>query len=559
MAYNKRTWLGRQGTGLNKFSIGGASPVTIVNQPDSVTQVGDALSAGNLNDLEDRIEDAFDDVDTALATKADQTEVTNLNDALDTEVSTSFHANAEDVISYANLYDKNSNDNIKTGYYNRSGNLVTSADVWSTHKIPVLYGETYYIIDKGSGFVVLYDENGTYIGYKDCSVDGDTAKVTITNTSAKSARFVFGSYMASYLYVFNKNVNKIDGYTDYCTELIKKYGFVDAKDSTLDKEYVNLYDPNAGNSLNGYLSRTGVFTSSETVGQTDMIRVIPGFKYKNNATGSSFILWFNEIHQRLSYSEYNEGTWIEAPQNARFAKFILLVSQVNDYAVYCENIYAMNPTGISNFNGLNGVAFGTSLTYRSQTTGGYLQYLPALSGITFDNQGLGSSTILPHGSDPNMLNKIKTYANYASKRVCILEGFVNDWGYNYDNLGTWTDTTETTVCGCVRSALNYIMSQNANMTIFLVLDHYGRNYSGVNNSSTSPNGNGDTQYEFYEEIAKVGESLGIPVIKQYATSGISENTPQYLLDNIHMNELGAKQSAYNIWEFMKNYYPNQIS
>lgn len=75
MAYNKRTWLGRQGTGLNKFSIGGASPVTIVNQPDSVTQVGDALSAGNLNDLEDRIEDAFDET-------ASQTEVTNLNNAI---------------------------------------------------------------------------------------------------------------------------------------------------------------------------------------------------------------------------------------------------------------------------------------------------------------------------------------------------------------------------------------------------------------------------------------------------------------------------------------------
>ena len=82
MAYNKRTWLGRQGTGLNKFSIGGATPVTIVNQPDSVTQVGDALSAGNLNDLEDRIEDAFDDVDTALDTKADEQDVTNLNNAI---------------------------------------------------------------------------------------------------------------------------------------------------------------------------------------------------------------------------------------------------------------------------------------------------------------------------------------------------------------------------------------------------------------------------------------------------------------------------------------------
>lgn len=62
MAFNKRLWKGRQGTGLNKFSINGATPVPVINQPDSVTEQGDALSAGNLNDLEDRIYDAFDDI-----------------------------------------------------------------------------------------------------------------------------------------------------------------------------------------------------------------------------------------------------------------------------------------------------------------------------------------------------------------------------------------------------------------------------------------------------------------------------------------------------------------
>lgn len=98
MAYSKKTWQGRQGVGLNKFSIDGATPVPIVNQPDSVTQQGDALSAGNLNDLENRIEDAFEEIydgdvvvgkaskdadgnviDTTYATKA---EASNLNNAI---------------------------------------------------------------------------------------------------------------------------------------------------------------------------------------------------------------------------------------------------------------------------------------------------------------------------------------------------------------------------------------------------------------------------------------------------------------------------------------------
>lgn len=64
MAFNKRTWKGRQGTGLNKFSIDGATPVTVVNQPDYVSEQGDALSAGNLNDLETRIDNEFTAVET---------------------------------------------------------------------------------------------------------------------------------------------------------------------------------------------------------------------------------------------------------------------------------------------------------------------------------------------------------------------------------------------------------------------------------------------------------------------------------------------------------------
>jgi hypothetical protein len=156
-----------------------------------------------------------------------------------------------------------------------------------------------------------------------------------------------------------------------------------------------------------------------------------------------------------------------------------------------------------------------------------------------------------------MLGKIKAYTGYSGKRVCLLEGFVNDW-YSQKTLGTYTDTAETTVCGCVRSALNYIMSQNANLTVFLILDPYGRNYNSVDCSSSAQR-NSKTQYEYYEEIAKVAESLGIPVIKEYAGSQISENTPQYLLDNIHPNALGAKQSANFIWSKMKQYMPNAIS
>lgn len=214
-----------------------------------------------------------------------------------------------------------------------------------------------------------------------------------------------------------------------------------------------------------------------------------------------------------------------------------------------KNIIGLD-TDDSQFIGLDGVAFGTSLTYRSQTTGGYLSTLEMLSGISFDNQGIGSSFILG-----NMLTAIKGYTGYTGKRICTLEGFVNDW-YNNNPLGTWKDANETTVCGCVRSALNYILSQNDDLTVFLILDHYGRLYSGVDCSTTAKNASDLTQFEYYSEIAKVAKSLGIPVIAEYEISGISENTPQYLLDNIHCNSLGANQSACAIWYQMKQHPVN---
>ena len=69
MAFLKRTWLARIGTGLNKFIIGdkdSEGKQTLTNSPDSVTQQGDVISAENLNDLEDRIEAGLNEKQNTL-------------------------------------------------------------------------------------------------------------------------------------------------------------------------------------------------------------------------------------------------------------------------------------------------------------------------------------------------------------------------------------------------------------------------------------------------------------------------------------------------------------
>ena len=223
------------------------------------------------------------------------------------------------------------------------------------------------------------------------------------------------------------------------------------------------------------------------------------------------------------------------------------------FADYYVIPYDCIPSADVQYKDCQGVAFGTSITYRAQTTYGYLQYLPQLSGIDFDNQGIGGSGIMT-----GTLTAIQNYTDYSNKRVVIIEGFVNDW-YLSQPLGSYTDAGTETACGCLRTAINYIMAQNPNIQVFVVLDHYGKSATGGTCASTAQNGNNLTQYQYYEEMAKVCESLGIPAIKLYTTSGISENTPQYLTDNIHPTKLGARQTAYCIWYQMKQYPINQIA
>lgn len=196
-----------------------------------------------------------------------------------------------------------------------------------------------------------------------------------------------------------------------------------------------------------------------------------------------------------------------------------------------------------------GVAFGTSLTYRAKTTGGYLQFLPKLSGIEFDNQGVGSSKI--YGNDSNsILNKILNYSSYADKDVVLIEGFVNDW-YNNSPLGDIYDITTDTVCGCLYTAFKHILTQKASINIAVILDHFGINAQGVD-MSASVTKNVGKQLDYYEKLAKVCEIYGVSYIKEYKIAKMNQMTNKYYLDYIHLNEIGGEQSARCIWSKLKN-------
>lgn len=240
------------------------------------------------------------------------------------------------------------------------------------------------------------------------------------------------------------------------------------------------------------------------------------------------------------------ATRIASPQYTFYESGLLYSFIIN--GEFNATIY---PLGSCQYTDLKGVAFGTSITQRALTTGGYLQYLPMmLKAKSIDNQGIGSSVILPHGTYADMMSAIENYAGYSDKDFCILEGFTNDW-YVGNTLGTWTDTGSVTVCGRVRQAINHILTQNPSITLILVLDHIGQLYDNVDASSLAV-ANGKTQMEYYNTIAQVAESMGIVCIKLYKDSEMNEKTPYMYIDNIHPSTQGAKQTAKVIYQKMRN-------
>ena len=326
----------------------------------------------------------------------------------------------------------------------------------------------------------------------------------------------------------------------------------------------NLFDPEASNTLRGYYNSSNTWQNVSGFGQTDFVAVKQGVKY-DTPLKSVFVNWYNsskEFISSTSGSTYNTQGYVIPVENAAYAKFIFRTTEHQDFYIHSDESGSVSiplddiPYGLNNqFKGKNGVAFGTSLTYRAKSTGGYLEYLPVMLQMDFDNQGLGNSTILEHQDHTDMMGMITGYTGYADKDVVIIEGFVNDWYDNSDKLGTWKDEgviTSTTVCGRIRYALNYILTQNPYATIIMILDPYGQAYNGNPGCASTVVKSGYTQMEYYEEIAKLAASMAIPTIKGYALSGMSEATPDYYIDIIHPSPLGAKQFANVIWENMKS-------
>lgn len=467
-----------------------------------------------------------------------------------------------DIITYSKVA-KVSNEvdamNVKTvmlydgdtdGYYNLlNGNTIeykaaTSSAPFRCKKIEVekwMKKISFYILSvlpaSSSIFVAFSDANDAYIS-KNTNATGSQTLVIPANAKFIYFSFFGTSYCNQYSIIPYTDLSRITG-----ADAVKTQGDTDG--------YYNL--------KNGSTIEIKPATFSAPF-KCLKIEVEPWMKKINYniistlpSSAAIFVAFTNQNDEYISknVNEVGEKT-ILIPTNAKYIYFSFFGTD------YCGS-YNIIPdmsiiTTVNPYFGKKAVAFGTSLTYRSKTTGGFLQYLPVFSGLSFDNQGVGSSRIYGSATD-SILHKIQAYTNYDDKDICLIEGFVNDW-FNSCPLGEYTDDDDTTVCGCLRTAIKYVKLQNEKIKIFVILDHCGRQY-GETDLSPDVVVNNFTQYQYYEECRRVCESMAIPVICQYKDSDISELTSSYYRDYIHLNNTkGAERSARTIWAVMKTYDPN---
>ena len=259
-------------------------------------------------------------------------------------------------------------------------------------------------------------------------------------------------------------------------------------------------------------------------------------------------------HTLIGRAGKNLKNWyVEIPTNGRY----IGINCGTDGVVYkyieiTLDMFPKESENVNPFEGLNGVAFGTSLTQRADGSGtyGYLTTLRENLGCTIENQGVGGSYwFLTDYSNRSVTYVVENYANYADKDFVIIEGCVNDW-FTSKVLGTYTDNVYTSVCGCLRKMIEHVYSQNPTAQIFVILDHQGRENNG-NDCSATAIVNGKTQYEYYSELKKVCQLYSVPVICEFEDSNIGMFGTQYLADNIHCNALGAKQSGTYIGKKMR--------
>ena len=205
------------------------------------------------------------------------------------------------------------------------------------------------------------------------------------------------------------------------------------------------------------------------------------------------------------------------------------------------------------YKGKKWISCGTSITwYNAHTysaglhTGelcrGYQYHVCKALGLLLTNDGISGST-LGNKSTSSFINRY-TSIDWTAYDLVTIEYGVNDLG-SVITVGESTEDANTdTFAGCLKTVLDYIISQNPTIRIVLCTD------PDVRGSSVNSNGN---YLEDYTKVTKeIANLYRLPVCDWFYNSGISDltrgdSTLDYLTaDGTHPNDAGHERMGYEL-------------
>lgn len=244
-----------------------------------------------------------------------------------------------------NLLNPNDPDVVLGGYYNASNTLTTSSGNNQSGFVTVREGQNYTATKKYS-FVNWYDNDKAFISSTTSTTFTSQGYVTAPS-NAKYARFISavadwdtfqveeGTVSTSYVAYSDFDFTLLDSLKNIGGKNIKDKSITPQKTSFFNMGK-NLFNPNDKDVLIGqYYNASNVLTTNANINQTGFIPVVEKKLYAASEKGN-FVNWYNKDKNFLSNTPSsaltNQG-YVQAPANARYARFICTVANWSTFQV----------------------------------------------------------------------------------------------------------------------------------------------------------------------------------------------------------------------------------
>ena len=241
-------------------------------------------------------------------------------------------------------------------------------------------------------------------------------------------------------------------------------------------------------------------------------------------------------------------------------KLIIFVS-LSFFIMFTKSLLPPNP--LPNKKNLTWAVFGDSLTEKNiRAKVQYFDYVAKELSLDIINLGVSSTGYKEDGVAEAFYRRIEKSVKDIDFDIFTIFGSFNDLGKGY-TLGTPTDATSATICGCINLTIDIFRKTKPLKKIALVTPTIWRDgvYYGDYKVTREDLDN------YVESLLQIAKIKRIPILDLYHDSGLDPNIDEVLEhfynedgvqdQGVHPNSLGHK-FMYPMWrEFIKQFIENQ--